>query len=145
VIFLYKDDDDPNVTVYLALEPEQPMIYAERYFTGYGQERGGLKITIHNRNKQSAMPVIYYDSVPWYLKLYLHTLEIEILGNDTSDDDIIQQMYYQPAIDRGRPTTLECEILLPADSVVTLSMDFEKVFLKYTEHRPDANRGFDVG
>jgi phosphatidylinositol glycan class T len=123
------------------------MIYAERYFTGYGQERGGLRITIHNRNQLSAMPVIYYDSVPWYLKLYLHTLKVDIIGNHTMDNprDIIQQMYFQPAIDRGRPTTVECELLLPANSVVTLSMDFEKVFLKYTEHRPDANRGFDVG
>ena len=128
------------------LEPIQPMIYAERYFTGYGQERGGLKITIHNRNKISAMPVIYYDSIPWYLKLYLHTLKVDIINDDSlNSTDIIQQMYYQPAIDRGRPTTLECELLLPADSVITLSMDFEKVFLKYTEHRPDANRGFDVG
>lgn len=122
------------------------MIYAERYFTGYGQERGGLRITIHNRNKESTMPVIYYDSVPWFLKLYLHTLKVDVIGNHSSAaTDIIQHMYYQPAIDRGRPTMLECELLLPPDSVVTLSMDFEKVFLKYTEHRPDANRGFDVG
>lgn len=129
----------------LALEPIRPMIYAERYFTGYGQERGGLKITIHNRNKLSAMPVIYYDSIPWYLKLYLHTLQVHINDSLNSTSDIIQQMYYQPAIDRARPTTLECQLLLPADSIVTLSMDLEKVFLKYTEHRPDANRGFDVG
>jgi phosphatidylinositol glycan class T len=54
-------------------------------------------------------------------------------------------MYYQPAIDRGRPTTLELKLIIPAGAVVTLSMDFDKVFLKYTEHRPDANRGFDVG
>lgn len=122
------------------------MIYAERYFTGYGQERGGLRITIRNRNKSSAMPVIYYDSIPWYLKLYLHTLKVNVIGNNSADnDDIIQEMYYQPAIDRGRPSMIECQLLLPADSVTTISMDFEKVFLKYTEHRPDANRGFDVG
>ncbi|KAG1508849.1 hypothetical protein G6F45_012231 [Rhizopus arrhizus] len=54
-------------------------------------------------------------------------------------------MYYQPAIDRKRPSTIECEMLLPPDSIVTMTMDFDKVFLKYTEHRPDANRGFDVG
>ncbi|RCH77811.1 hypothetical protein CU098_000628, partial [Rhizopus stolonifer] len=46
------------------LEPVQPIIYAERYFTGYGQEHGGLKVTIHNRNQLEAMPVIYYDSLP---------------------------------------------------------------------------------
>ncbi|KAI9478748.1 MAG: GPI transamidase component PIG-T [Benjaminiella poitrasii] len=133
------------------LEPTYPMINAERYFTGYGQERGGLKMTIYNRNKFNAMPVVYYDSIPWYLKLYLHTLQVDVFNYNNqsevkmSSDEIIQQMYYQPAIDRGRPTTLECELLIPANSVVTLSMDFEKVFLKYTEHRPDANRGFDIG
>ncbi|KAI7903831.1 GPI transamidase component PIG-T [Cokeromyces recurvatus] len=133
------------------LEPIQPMIYAQRYFTGYGQERGGLKITIYNHNKLNAMPVIYYDSIPWYLKVYLHTLQVNLFSyNNQSEvnmksDKTIQQMYYQPAIDRGRPSTLECELLIPANSVVTLSMDFEKVFLKYTEHRPDANRGFDIG
>ncbi|KAI8336034.1 GPI transamidase component PIG-T [Blakeslea trispora] len=123
------------------IEPMQPMVYAERYFTGYGQEHGGLKMTIHNRNQFSDIPVIYYDSIPWYLKFYLHTLKIEEGG----DNSMIKKMYYQPAIDRGRPTTIECELLIPANSTVTLSMEFDKVFLKYTEHRPDANRGFDVG
>lgn len=121
------------------------MIYAERYFTGDGKERGGLKITIHNRNEESAMPVTYYDSIPWYLKVYLHTLKVNVISDNKTTDKVVQEMYYQPAIDRGRPTTLECQLLLPASSVVTLSLEFEKVFLKYTEHRPDANRGFDIG
>ncbi|KAG0188163.1 hypothetical protein DFQ28_005309 [Apophysomyces sp. BC1034] len=127
------------------LEPNYPMIYAHRYFTGYGQERGGLRMTLHNRNQNASVPVIYFDSIPWFLKLYLHTLKVDVLGHNLSAEDIIQQMYYQPAIDRSRPTMLECKLLLPPQSVVTLSLDFEKVFLKYTEHRPDANRGFDVG
>ncbi|KAI8886113.1 Gpi16 subunit, GPI transamidase component, partial [Backusella circina FSU 941] len=127
------------------LAPAYPMIYADRYFTGHGQERGGLKITIHNRNKDSASPVIYYDSVPWYLKVYLHTLKVDVYGSNATQQDVIQDMYYQPAIDRGRPTTLELKLIIPAGAVVTLTMDFDKVFLKYTEHRPDANRGFDVG
>ncbi|KAI8391522.1 GPI transamidase component PIG-T [Radiomyces spectabilis] len=126
-------------------EAKDPMISAQRYFTGYGQERGGLRITIENRNEHESVPMIYYDSIPWFLKFYLHTLEVDVIGNTTDKDDIIQEMYYQPAIDRGRPTMLECRLLIPAKSMVTLSLDFDKVFLKYTEHRPDANRGFDVG
>ncbi|KAI7850757.1 GPI transamidase component PIG-T [Circinella umbellata] len=132
------------------LEPAYPIVSANRYFTGYGQERGGLEITIHNRNDK-ALPVIYYDSIPWYLKLYLHTLQVIVIDEKTGQQqskekgDIIQDMYYQPAIDRSRPTMLECQLLLPAKSIVTLSLDFDKVFLKYTEHRPDANRGFDIG
>lgn len=64
---------------------------------------------------------------------------------ETLDVEIIQRMYYQPAVDRARPNQLECEMLLPKNSIVTISLDLDKVFLKYTEHRPDANRGFDVG
>lgn len=131
------------VNMYAALEPKRPVIYAQRYFTGYGQERGGLKITMYNRHKTESVPVIYYDSIPWYLKLYMHTFKVNVIGKD--DHDVVKQMYYQPAIDRGRPSTLECELLLPPDSIVTMSLDFDKVFLKYTEHRPDANRGFDIG
>lgn len=59
--------------------------------------------------------------------------------------DIVQDLYYQPAIDRSRPQVLEMKLRLPPDSVTAVSIEFDKVFLKYTEHRPDANRGFDVG
>jgi phosphatidylinositol glycan class T len=54
-------------------------------------------------------------------------------------------MLYQPAVDRSRPAVLEMALRLPANSLVKFTVSFDKVFLKYTEHRPDANRGFDVG
>lgn len=62
------------------------MVTASRHFTGYGQERGGLRITIHNRNEDQAVPVIYYDAIPWFLKLYLHTLQVEVHGSDVDGD-----------------------------------------------------------
>ncbi|SAL98582.1 hypothetical protein [Absidia glauca] len=128
----------------------KPLVTAHRYFTGYGQEHGGLRITLHNDHPTDPQPVTYYDSIPWFLKLYLHTLKVQInhqnsTEGSTNEDTIIQDMLYQPAIDRSRPNMLECDLLLPPQSVVTLTIDIEKVFLKYTEHRPDANRGFDVG
>ena len=36
------------------------------------------------------------------------------------------------------------KILVPANSSLILSYDFEKAILRYTEYPPDANRGFDV-
>ncbi|KAI9469334.1 GPI transamidase component PIG-T [Zychaea mexicana] len=130
-----------------SLEPAYPLISANRHFTGHGQERGGLQITIHNRDSRE-LPVTYYDSIPWFLKLYLHTLQVVVMDSRDGtirEQDVVQDMYYQPAIDRSRPSMLECRLLLPPESVITLSLDLDKVFLKYTEHRPDANRGFDVG
>lgn len=54
-------------------------------------------------------------------------------------------MFYQPAVDRARPAVLELAVTLPPKSLIKFSISFDKVFLKYTEHPPDANRGFDVG
>ncbi|KAI9314340.1 GPI transamidase component PIG-T [Dichotomocladium elegans] len=130
----------------LASHASQSVISAHRYFTGYGQEQGGLQVTIQNPHPHP-VPAVYYDSIPWFLKIYLHTLHVEVLDQHIMNIaiDIIEKMYYQPAVDRSRPTMLECKLLLPPQSIVTMSMDFDKVFLKYTEHRPDANRGFDIG
>ncbi|EHL02829.1 putative GPI transamidase component PIG-T like protein [Glarea lozoyensis 74030] len=77
---------------------EQPLLYAERSFIGYGQE----------------------------------------------NEDIIKEMYYRPALDRKRGTQLEVRAIIPANSTVVLTYDFEKAILRYTEYPPDANRGFDV-
>ncbi|KAG0337612.1 hypothetical protein BG004_007572 [Podila humilis] len=119
------------------LKSMTPGIVAHRYFTGYGQERGGLSVEIHNNNWEQ-LDIIYMDTLPWYLKLYLHTFAIEL-------NDIIKKMFYQPAVDRSRPAVLEIAVMLPPKSMVKFSLSFDKVFLKYTEHHPDANRGFDVG
>lgn len=54
-------------------------------------------------------------------------------------------MYFQPAIDRGRPAVLEMAMTLPANSTTTLHVEFDMAYIKYTEHPPDANRGFDIG
>ncbi|KAF0552024.1 Gpi16 subunit, GPI transamidase component [Gigaspora margarita] len=127
--------------------PVQPRIFAHRFFTGYGQERGGIKVNIFNKSPNISIPIIYYDVIPWYLKLYLHTLKVQINGKNTKLDAVnpIKDLYFQPAVDRSRPNVIEAEMLLPPNSLTTLSIKFDKVFLKYTEHPPDANRGFDIG
>ncbi|KAF9914754.1 hypothetical protein BGZ65_001052, partial [Modicella reniformis] len=60
--------------------PIAPGILAHRYFTGYGQEHGGLAIEIHNNNQQ-AIEAVLMDTLPWYLKLYLHTFSVEVNGH----------------------------------------------------------------
>ncbi|ORX56245.1 Gpi16 subunit, GPI transamidase component [Hesseltinella vesiculosa] len=152
---LHKDGSSLNVVMQweeLAFEfPLHPSVQgrllANRYFTGYGQERGGLRVTLQNLDTDNAMKVTYFDVIPWYLKLFLHTLQIQVIqnGESLSSESVILDLYYQPAVDRARPNMLECQLELPANSVVTMTIDFDKMFLKYTEHRPDANRGFDIG
>ncbi|KAG9246872.1 GPI transamidase-like protein component Gpi16 [Calycina marina] len=125
---------------------EQPLLYAERSFIGYGQERGGVQAILTNPSLIDAVDFVYMESLPWFMKLYLHTLKAKISNGNgkSSKDDVIQEMYYQPALDRKRGTQLEVRILIPANSTVILTYDFEKAILRYTEYPPDANRGFDI-
>ncbi|KAF7955522.1 hypothetical protein EAE96_004448 [Botrytis aclada] len=120
---------------------EQPLLYAERSFIGYGQERGGVQAILTNPSKTDAVDFVYMESLPWFMKVYLHTLKADTNG---LYEDVIQEMFYRPALDRKRGTQLEVRMRIPADSTVILTYDFEKAILRYTEYPPDANRGFDV-
>jgi phosphatidylinositol glycan class T len=120
---------------------EQPLLYADRSFTGYGQERGGVQAILQNPSMTNAVDFVYLESLPWFMKLYLHTLKVKINGKE---GDLIQEMYYRPALDRRRGTQLEIHMNIPANSTAVLTYDFEKAILRYTEYPPDANRGFDV-
>ncbi|KAM0723910.1 hypothetical protein Q7P37_000900 [Cladosporium fusiforme] len=112
-----------------------PPLFASRQMTGYGQERGGMHATLRNPHPH-AQTIVYLESLPWFLKPYMHTLAIQ--------GGTIEKMYYTPALDRKRGTHLELVINIPALSTVELNYDFEKAILRYTEYPPDANRGFDV-
>ncbi|RFU30226.1 hypothetical protein B7463_g6144, partial [Scytalidium lignicola] len=121
---------------------EQPLLYAERSFIGYGQERGGVQSILTNPSPTEAVDFVYMETLPWFMKLYLHTLKVRINGTDAGD--VIEEMYYRPALDRKRGTQLEIRMQIPANSKVVLTYDFEKAILRYTEYPPDANRGFDI-
>ncbi|MCJ1354176.1 MAG: Subunit of the glycosylphosphatidylinositol transamidase complex-like protein [Icmadophila ericetorum] len=121
----------------------QPPLYAERSFTGHGQERGGVQAILTNPSKIYPVEFIYLESLPWFMKPYLHTLEASLSGK-RSAEKLIKDIYYRPAVDRSRGTHLEIHLSVPAASTVILTYDFEKAILRYTEYPPDANRGFDV-
>jgi phosphatidylinositol glycan class T len=120
---------------------EQPLLYAERSFIGYGQEHGGVQAILTNPSTTEAVDFIYLETLPWFMKVFLHTLKVKV---DGLSRDVIEEMYYRPALDRKRGTQLEVRIVIPANSTVILTYDFEKAILRYTEYPPDANRGFDV-
>ncbi|KAL9075798.1 MAG: hypothetical protein Q9157_003899 [Trypethelium eluteriae] len=129
---------------------EQPRMYASRSFTGNGQERGGVRAVITNNSPES-VSLSYLESLPWFMKLYLHTLRTTVkpftLSTSTEEDahsDLIREVYYRSAVDRHRGTHLELLLNIPPLSSLTLTYDFEKAILRYTEYPPDANRGFDV-
>ena len=128
---------------------DEPVLHAERTIVGHGQERGGMRIIFENPSATTAVDFIYFESLPWFLRPYMHTLRATITGRDglrreIPASDLVSETIFRPAIDRERGTQLELALSVPATSTVTLTYDFEKAILRYTEYPPDANRGFNV-
>lgn len=129
---------------------QQPPLYAARSMNGYGQERGSIQAVITNPSTTTAVDFVYLESLPWFMKPYLHTLDASVSSLNPNNatthtvDSPIVETYYRPAVDRHRGTHLELLLSVPPASTLTLTYDFEKAILRYTEYPPDANRGFDV-
>lgn len=127
------------------LQPDVPPLYAERSLTGHGQERGGVQTILTNPSDVDCVEFVYMESLPWFMRIYLHTLEARVVDPPNGRyENVIQDIYYRPALDRQRGTQLEVKLRIPPKSTVFLTYDFEKSILRYTEYPPDANRGFDV-
>ncbi|GKT91264.1 LOW QUALITY PROTEIN: GPI transamidase component GPI16 [Colletotrichum tofieldiae] len=126
-----KEGQDPTKEL---VEPPTPLIYAERSFTGHGQEHGGMQAILTNPSKDTEVEFIYMESLPWFMRVYLHTLNARIEGSTGSQPSIIEDIYYRPAVDRARGTQLELRMRIPPASTVFLTYDFEKSILRYTEY-----------
>ncbi|KKK22911.1 GPI transamidase component Gpi16 [Aspergillus ochraceoroseus] len=110
---------------------------------------GGMRIIFENPSDSEPVDFIYFEALPWFLRPYMHTLQSTITGRDgirrqIPTSEIIKEAFYRPEIDRERGTQLELALSVPPASTVTLTYDFEKAILRYTEYPPDANRGFNV-
>lgn len=140
-----QDIDGTPVSTEEYVQPDVPPLYAERSLTGHGQERGGVQTILTNPSDTEDVEFVYMESLPWFMRIYLHTLEARIVGPPNGkQESVIQDIYYRPALDRERGTQLEVKLRIPPKSTVFLTYDFEKAILRYTEYPPDANRGFDV-
>merc|ERR1712227_889635 len=87
------------------------------------------------------LTIVYLDIIPWYLRLYLHTLTI------TSNEVTLipTKLEYIPGVDRQKPYHLEILLTLPPKSTTHISFEFELSLLRWVEYPPDANHGFYVG
>lgn len=146
-LVLARPDMIEGTTGLEVVEPDTPLLIAERSFTGHGQEHGGAQAILTNHGDEE-VEFVYMESLPWFMRIYTHTLKTQISSssstNSSSNDDIIQEIYYRPALDRVRGTQLELLLRIPPRCTVFMTYDFEKAILRYTEYPPDANRGFDV-
>lgn len=118
----------------------RPLLYTDRFITGFGQEYGGLVTRLYN---EYALPitVTVIENIPWFLPVYYHTLKV------TSNDVRVvpKALVYKPGKGRVRIYYIEIVLELPPHSVTEISIQFDYVFLKWQEYPPDANHGFYIG
>ncbi|XP_051518843.1 GPI transamidase component PIG-T-like [Myxocyprinus asiaticus] len=119
----------------------RPLLHAERYVAGFGLQTGEIHTVIYNNHPYRSFPVLLLDSVPWYLRMYIHTLKVTSKFRDNKPS----YTHYQPSKDRQRPHLLEMLIQLPPHSMTEVTVQFERALLKWTEYTPDPNHGFYVG
>ena len=147
-----------------------PEFVAERYLTGSGNRNGGVSIHLRRHLPSSDREprdtrVRVFQALPWYVRVFAHTLEVSFDGVDAGvartrrratdvernaeaapgGDGAVEALRWSPSRDRTHPSVLEAQLFVPSSvSVVRVSAQFEKAFLRTEEFPPDANRGFDV-
>ncbi|CAI4039561.1 hypothetical protein SMKI_08G2290 [Saccharomyces mikatae IFO 1815] len=137
--FILESTDTTRVT------PIVPVpIHVSRSLTGNGQDRGGMRIVFHN-DKDTAVKLIYFESLPWFMRVYLSSLQItSTISPQLQENDVILDKYYLQAADRLRPAHLELTMLIPANADIVMTYQFDKALLQFAEYPPDANHGFEI-
>ncbi|KAI0031989.1 GPI transamidase component PIG-T [Vararia minispora EC-137] len=116
-------------------------ISVDRTLKGASQTHGDLALVLRN-NLHTPQRVLYLETLPWYIELYLHTLSVEC--GHSRPYELFGNLTYTPPVPHGSPTLLQAELILPPHERVRVAARFRKSFLRYTEHPPDAQRGWDL-
>ena len=76
-----------------------------------------------------------------YVELAMSFLRVRLI---IIADHLFTNMAYTPSQPHDKPALLQATIELPPHETVHLSLRVHKAFLRYQEHRPDAQRGWDL-
>ncbi|KAI4354348.1 hypothetical protein L6164_003218 [Bauhinia variegata] len=132
-------------------------LHASRFLMGSGNERGAIAISLKSTElTQSFMgadsveercefQVNVLQIVPWYIKVYYHTLQLFVNERRQTVTDFVEKMRVSPSEDKVSPGLMELVLKFPCDlKSAVLSLEFDKGFLHIDEYPPDANQGFDI-
>ncbi|KEP54120.1 Gpi16 subunit GPI transamidase component [Rhizoctonia solani 123E] len=126
---------------YRSVPPQLP-ITVRRVLTGAEQTHGGLLLSITNEG-DTQFTTAWLETMPWFIQFFLHTLELRV-GGQQRDDLLSHLTFTPPRDDLRRASMLEAILSVPPHSTLDVKVSFRKAFILYTEHPPDAHRGWDL-
>ncbi|XP_043706495.1 GPI transamidase component PIG-T isoform X2 [Telopea speciosissima] len=138
------------------LSPQAPF-HASRFLMGSGNARGSIAITLKSTEFVKGIlgdsigkdgckvRIDVFQVVPWYVKVYFHTLQIFVDGEAQIVWETIEKIRVSPSEDRVSPGLMEMLLRFPCDmKSAVLTIEFDKGLLHIDEYPPDANQGFDI-
>jgi len=120
-------------------------IVVSKSLSSYGVHLGGIISRITN-NLNEPVKVAYFDVIPWFLRIYMHSMKITCHEEGKKSDHVLlpQKLSYKPGKDRSSPHHIEIILTLPPKSTTQITLSFERSFLMWTEFLPDANHGVTI-
>ncbi|KAN0084557.1 GPI transamidase component PIG-T, partial [Tylopilus felleus] len=125
--------------------PPQTPLSIKCTLYGSSQTRGMLSVSLSN-NDHNPITVGYLETLPALVTFWMHTMKVDIDG--IPQDDLVSDLtYHLPLLladGHHGPYTLQATLAILGGRTLRLSINPSKTFLKYTEHPPDAMRGWDL-
>ncbi|TFY55775.1 hypothetical protein EVG20_g9195 [Dentipellis fragilis] len=112
-----------------------------RTLKGASQDQGTLALTVRNHDSTLPLDVLYLETMPWHVEFYLHTMRTTC---DAIPCDALSNLTYTPPVPHTSPALLQAMLTIPPHATLRLTLEARKAFLRYTEHPPDAQRGWDL-
>ncbi|BFG42719.1 hypothetical protein CerSpe_289930 [Prunus speciosa] len=132
-------------------------LHAGRFLMGSGNERGAIAISLRSTEVSDELlhtdmsegrcklEVKVFQVVPWYIKVYFHTLRVYVNEQPQEVSDVVEKMRVSPSVDKVSPGVMEMVLKFPCGmKSAAITLEFDKGFLHIDEYPPDANQGFDI-
>eukprot|EP00727_Mastigamoeba_balamuthi_P003919 m51a1_g13524 putative C-tail anchored protein, putative gpi16 subunit gpi transamidase component (477) ;mRNA; f:212-1880 len=126
-----------------------PAVVAHMRQEAYGQYSGTLLFSAENRHVSRSASVTLHQVMPWWVRPFLSTIAarinedpIDFSGRDPAST--VSVALVPPTTPGVTPTTIEASAVVPPASRLEIEVSFEKVFVHWTKHPHDANRGWDM-
>ncbi|XP_008235459.1 PREDICTED: GPI transamidase component PIG-T-like [Prunus mume] len=132
-------------------------LHASRFLMGSGNERGAIAISLRSTEVSDEflhsdmsegrckLEVKVFQVVPWYIKVYFHTVRVYVNEQPQEVSDVVEKMRVSPSVDKVSPGVMEMVLKFPCGmKSAAITLEFDKGFLHIDEYPPDANQGFDI-
>lgn len=119
--------------------PQAPL-HVTRFLLGSGNERGAIALQLKStKPSDRLMPdtvitdscsllVKVFQVVPWYIKVYYHTLQVFIDDQPNAITNVVEKMQVSPSKDKVSPGVMEVLLKFPCGlKSAALTIEFDKV------------------